>query len=146
MLEWFRRFLAELWRETKRPFMSDPDQVVDQDKPDRRIVVTALGVTQILAWGSTFYLLGVLANPIVRDTGWTSNHDFGRFRTVSTRARGGLSPVVLGSDAVTLGPAATNGDFLCSVKAVTALGGGQSVCGIAALLVYGAWPRPHSSP
>jgi MFS family permease len=68
--EWFRRFLAELWRETKHPFMSDPDQVVDQDKPDRRIVVTALGVTQILAWGSTFYLLGVLANPIVRDTGW----------------------------------------------------------------------------
>jgi predicted MFS family arabinose efflux permease len=67
--EWFRRFLAELWRETKHPFMSDPDQVVDQDKPDRRIVVTALGVTQILA-GSTFYLLGVLANPIVRDTGW----------------------------------------------------------------------------
>src|SRR5690349_591944 len=65
-----RRFLAELWRETKRIFMSDPDQVVDQDKPDRRIVVTALGVTQILAWGSTFYLLGVLANPIARDTGW----------------------------------------------------------------------------
>jgi hypothetical protein len=31
-----------------------------------------------------------------------------------------LSPVVLGSDAVTLGPAATNGDFLCSVKTVTA--------------------------
>jgi predicted MFS family arabinose efflux permease len=40
------------------------------DVPDRRVVVTALGVTQILAWGSSFYLLGVLANPIVRDTGW----------------------------------------------------------------------------
>src|SRR5258706_287267 len=38
--------------------------------PDRRVIVTALGVTQILAWGSTFYLLGVLANPIARDTGW----------------------------------------------------------------------------
>jgi predicted MFS family arabinose efflux permease len=38
--------------------------------PDRRVTVTALGVTQILAWGSTFYLLGVLANPVVRDTGW----------------------------------------------------------------------------
>jgi Major Facilitator Superfamily len=38
--------------------------------PDRRVIVTALGVTQILAWGSTFYLLGVLANPVVRDTGW----------------------------------------------------------------------------
>src|ERR1044072_2397119 len=39
--------------------------------PDRRIVVTALGVTQILAWGSTFYLLAVLAPYIARDTGWT---------------------------------------------------------------------------
>ena len=39
--------------------------------PDRRVVVTALGVTQILAWGSTFYLLGVLAPTIARDTGWT---------------------------------------------------------------------------
>ena len=39
--------------------------------PDRRIVVTALGVTQILAWGSTFYLLAVLAPNIARDTGWT---------------------------------------------------------------------------
>jgi MFS family permease len=39
--------------------------------PDRRVVVTALGVTQILAWGSTFYLLGVLAGPVVRDTGWS---------------------------------------------------------------------------
>lgn len=38
--------------------------------PDPRVVVTALGTTQILAWGSSFYLLGVLANPIARDTGW----------------------------------------------------------------------------
>jgi hypothetical protein len=38
--------------------------------PDRRIVISALGVTQILAWGSTFYLLGVLAIPISADTGW----------------------------------------------------------------------------
>jgi MFS family permease len=51
--------------------MSRPDQVIDQAKPDPRIVVAALGVTQIFAWGSTFYLLGVLANEIARDTGWT---------------------------------------------------------------------------
>jgi predicted MFS family arabinose efflux permease len=38
--------------------------------PDRRVVVTALGITQILAWGSTFYLLAVLAPGIARDTGW----------------------------------------------------------------------------
>jgi predicted MFS family arabinose efflux permease len=44
--------------------------VTEASVPDRRIVVTALGVTQILAWGSTFYLLGVLAPFIARDTGW----------------------------------------------------------------------------
>jgi MFS family permease len=35
-----------------------------------RTVVATLGFLQILAWGSTFYLLGVLANPIAIDTGW----------------------------------------------------------------------------
>jgi predicted MFS family arabinose efflux permease len=38
--------------------------------PDRRVIVTALGVTQILAWGSTFYLLAVLAPYVARDTSW----------------------------------------------------------------------------
>nr|WP_234461548.1 MFS transporter [Stutzerimonas stutzeri] len=33
-------------------------------------LVIALGITQILAWGSTFYLPAVLAGPIARDTGW----------------------------------------------------------------------------
>jgi MFS family permease len=49
-----------------------PDQclAVPQRRPDRRVVVTALGVTQILAWGSTFYLIGVLANAITSDTDW----------------------------------------------------------------------------
>jgi predicted MFS family arabinose efflux permease len=42
--------------------------------PDRRIVVTALGVTQIFAWGSTFYLLAVLAPSVARDTGWGYDH------------------------------------------------------------------------
>src|SRR5690242_4574012 len=36
----------------------------------RAIVVAMLGCLQILAWGSTFYLLPVLARPIVEDTGW----------------------------------------------------------------------------
>ncbi|MFV0926899.1 MFS transporter [Pseudomonas palmensis] len=33
-------------------------------------LVVALGITQILAWGSTFYLPAVLAGPIARDMGW----------------------------------------------------------------------------
>jgi MFS family permease len=36
----------------------------------RPIVITALGLTQILAWGSSYYLPAVLAEPIARDTGW----------------------------------------------------------------------------
>jgi predicted MFS family arabinose efflux permease len=39
--------------------------------PDRRIVIPALGIAQIFAWGSTFYLLGVLAPLIVSDMGWS---------------------------------------------------------------------------
>jgi MFS family permease len=38
---------------------------------NRNSVAITLGLTQILAWGSTFYLLAVLANPIVADTGWS---------------------------------------------------------------------------
>ncbi|HEX2528645.1 MAG TPA: MFS transporter [Geminicoccus sp.] len=39
--------------------------------PARRIVIIpALGITQILAWGSSYYLLAVLAQPVMRDTGW----------------------------------------------------------------------------
>jgi MFS family permease len=36
----------------------------------RPVVVAVLGGMQVLAWGSTFYLLPVLARPIVADTGW----------------------------------------------------------------------------
>jgi MFS family permease len=49
--------------------MSDADGTFK--RPDRRVVVTALGITQILAWGSTLYLLGVLGRPIAVDTGWS---------------------------------------------------------------------------
>ena len=33
-------------------------------------VISALGVIEILAWGSSFYLPAVLAGPIAEDTGW----------------------------------------------------------------------------
>ncbi len=36
----------------------------------RRRVIAALGIVQVLAWGSSYYLLAVLAGPISRDTGW----------------------------------------------------------------------------
>src|SRR5688572_9522749 len=33
--------------------------------------VVALGFTQITAWGTTLYALGVLGKPIAADTGWS---------------------------------------------------------------------------
>jgi MFS family permease len=36
----------------------------------RQLIIGALGVTQILAWGSSYYLLAVLAAPVAKDTGW----------------------------------------------------------------------------
>lgn len=39
--------------------------------PPARLIVPALGVTQILAWGSSYYLPAVLAQPIATDTGWS---------------------------------------------------------------------------
>ena len=38
--------------------------------PDRRIVITVLGVAQILGWGTSFYFPAVFAQPILNDTGW----------------------------------------------------------------------------
>jgi MFS family permease len=39
--------------------------------PSRALVISALGITQIFAWGTSYYLPAVLAAPIVADTGWS---------------------------------------------------------------------------
>jgi hypothetical protein len=41
-----------------------------ETRPRRAVVVAALGTTQILAWGSSYYLPAVLAGPIAASTGW----------------------------------------------------------------------------
>jgi predicted MFS family arabinose efflux permease len=38
---------------------------------DRRVVITALGIAQILAWGTSFYFPAVFAEPIVAEMGWS---------------------------------------------------------------------------
>ena len=38
--------------------------------PSRPVVVSTLGAAQILAWGFSYYLVAVLAKPVVADTGW----------------------------------------------------------------------------
>jgi hypothetical protein len=40
-------------------------------QPGRGAVITALGIAQILAWGTSFYFPAVFAEPIVSDTGWS---------------------------------------------------------------------------
>ncbi|MET1026543.1 MAG: MFS transporter, partial [Dongiaceae bacterium] len=42
-----------------------------REEPSARLIIPALGITQILAWGSSYYLPAVLAGPIARDTGWS---------------------------------------------------------------------------
>ncbi len=42
-------------------------------------VVTALGVTQIIGWGTTFYALGALSPDIAIDRGWPPTLIFGAF-------------------------------------------------------------------
>jgi len=56
-------------------------------------VISALGVVQILAWGSSFYLLGVLAAPIAADTGWPLAWVFGGL-SLGLLAAGLVSPQV----------------------------------------------------
>jgi hypothetical protein len=52
--------------------------------------VCALGITQITAWGTSYYCLGVLANPIARDTGWSLSLIYFGF-TVSLLVMGAVS-------------------------------------------------------
>ena len=39
--------------------------------PSRIVIISVLGVTQIFAWGSSYYLPAVLAKPIAANTGWS---------------------------------------------------------------------------
>src|SRR5262245_66405646 len=42
-------------------------------------IILALGITQTLAWASSMYLRAILAEPIARDLGVSSNWVFGAF-------------------------------------------------------------------
>lgn len=55
--------------------------------------IVALGVTQIIAWGTTLYALGVLASPIAADTNWSRSIVFAGL-TVGLLASGFVSTAV----------------------------------------------------
>jgi predicted MFS family arabinose efflux permease len=78
--------------------------------------IVALGFTQIIAWGTTLYALGVLGKPIAADTGWSQSAVFGGLTigllvssAVSTTVgglidkRGGRLVMSLGSVLIALG-------------------------------------------
>jgi MFS family permease len=50
-------------------FMDKAAQIVSRDP--MLTAVNLLGIAQITAWGTGYYCLGVLAKPIVADTGWS---------------------------------------------------------------------------
>jgi len=58
--------------------------------------VLALGITQITAWGTSYYCLGVLAGPISQDTGWSRGFVFLGF-TVALLTMGLVSSAVGGA-------------------------------------------------
>ena len=86
--------------------------------PSRVVVISALGVTQIFAWGSSYYLLAVLAAPIVAETGWSL-----------TWVVGGLSLGLL-----------TAGLVSPSVGRAIARRGGRPVLAVSAGLLAAAYP------
>ena len=55
--------------------------------------ILALGITQIIAWGTTLYALGVLGKPIAADTGWSQSLVFGGL-TVGLLVSSVVSPLV----------------------------------------------------
>jgi len=55
------------------------------------LAVCALGITQITAWGTSYYCLGVLAGPIAADTGWSRTLIYFGF-TVALLTMGAVSP------------------------------------------------------
>jgi hypothetical protein len=57
------------------------------------VAVLALGITQITAWGTSYYCLGVLAGPISRDTSWSRGFVFLGF-PVAVLAMGVVSNAV----------------------------------------------------
>jgi MFS family permease len=64
-----RESLLRLNTMTERAGIGDSGRV-SRPSLARLPVVSVLGVTQIFAWGSSYYLPAVVAGPIVKDTGW----------------------------------------------------------------------------
>ena len=69
-------------------------EVIAETRPlDRRVVITALGIAQILAWGTSFYFPAVFAEPIVAETGWSLGFVVGG-TSIGLLTAGLISPLI----------------------------------------------------
>jgi MFS family permease len=62
-------------------------------EPPRSAVVTALGITQIFAWGCSYYLPAIVAKPIAEGTGWSLAWVVGGL-SLGLVVAGAISPIV----------------------------------------------------
>lgn len=58
-----------------------------------RSLVWALGVSQLLCWGVSYYLIAIFGEPIARDTGWSRSLVFGGF-SLAIVVMGLVSPMI----------------------------------------------------
>lgn len=106
-------------------------------KPSRPVVITVLGITQILAWGSTFYLLAVLAPVIAEETGWAKTFVVGGL-TLGLVAASLVSPRVGRAVEATGGRSVLIGSALVMATGLVALGFAETrLTYLAAWLVLG---------
>jgi sugar (pentulose or hexulose) kinase len=95
-------------------------------------VISAIGLGQVLAWGSTYYLPAVLAVPIAEETGWSLSWLFGalsvgdpiyRLRVMAALDLPGVTAVTTltidGSSAASVAPATSADVLVTSTITVT---------------------------
>jgi predicted MFS family arabinose efflux permease len=70
-----------------------PTRLGEAARRPATVAILALGITQIIAWGTTLYALGVLGKPIAADTGWGQSLVFGGL-TVGLLVSSAVSPFI----------------------------------------------------
>jgi MFS family permease len=88
--------------------------------------ITALGITQLIGWGTTFYLPAVLAQSMAADTGWSTTEIFAAFS---------LSLLVAGAVSGRIGRMLDRH----GARAVMAVGSGGVVLGLLTLASASHW-------
>jgi predicted MFS family arabinose efflux permease len=55
----------------------DDDVLNEQPKSPGVLAIALLGILQVLVWGGSFFLMAVMADPIIKETGWASQWVYG---------------------------------------------------------------------